>query len=403
MIDPSHVRLAGPLVPHRDGLWAALLAQGYAPRSSVNLLRLMAHLSRWLEAQAIEPKELDSERIEEFLEHRRAAGYTERLSPRGLKPILRYLRCSGAIPTPLPIPADLPAVEVLLGEYENYLTQERALAPVTLPAYLHIARQFLSVKRGKKRLVLHRLRALDITSFILRESSSGSVNYAKKRVTVLRSLLRYLHVRGDLAADLTTAVPAVAGRRLVGLPKGLLPEEVRRLLQCCDRRSSVGRRNFAVLLLMVRLGVRASEVANLRLEDLHWRRGELVIRGKRRREDRLPLPADVGDALVSYLKRGRPRTAARQLFLRVRAPHGEVNPSAVKAIVREAGRRIGLVPLGAHRLRHSAATQMLQNGASLSQIAQVLRHQRLDTTAIYAKVDRKRLRDLGRPWPGEER
>ena len=220
MIDLSHIRLAGPLVPHHDGLWAALLAQGYAPRSSTNLLRLMANLSRWLEEQAIEPRELDSARIEEYLEHRKAAGYTNWLSPRGLKPILRYLRCSGAIPTPLPIPAERTAVEVLLGEYEDYLTRERALAPVTLPAYLHLARQFLSVKRGGKRLALHRLSARDVTSFILRGASSGSVNYAKKRVTALRSLLRYLHVRGDLAADLTTAVPAVAGRRLVGLPKG---------------------------------------------------------------------------------------------------------------------------------------------------------------------------------------
>jgi site-specific recombinase XerD len=362
----------------------------------------MAHLSRWLEARRIEPQELDSERLNEFLEHRKAAGYTCWFSPRGLEPVLRHLRRVGAIRSEPP-PRAATVLDVLLDEYGDYLVRERALASVTIPQYVHLARKFLSVKGGKKMLDLSLLRAVDITSFILQESSSHSVGSAKKGVTMLRSLLRYLYVRGDLSTDLAVAVPAVAGRRLVGLPRGLEPHEVRSLLETCDRRTRVGRRDFAALLLMVRLGLRACEVANLRLEDLHWVRGEVVIRGKRRCEDRLPLPRDVGEALVSYLKRSGPRSTFRELFLHVRAPHGGLCSSAVKAIVRRAGGKIGLASLGAHRLRHTAATQMLRNGASLPQIAQVLRHRHLNTTAIYAKVDRSRLRELGRPWPGEER
>jgi integrase len=222
-------------------------------------------------------------------------------------------------------------------------------------------------------------------------------------VTALRALLRYLYLEGRLAADLTGAVPAVAGWRLRGLPSALAADQVPRLLRSCDRRRAIGRRDHAVLLLLVRLGLRAGEVAGLRLDDIDWPAGEVLIRGKGRREDRLPLPADVGAALAHYLRTSRPRTTARQVFLGTRAPRRALSPAAVSTIARQAGRHAGLPATSAHRLRRTAATALLRGGASLDEIAQVLRHRSPDTTAIYAKVDRRALRAVIRPWPGASR
>jgi integrase/recombinase XerD len=402
MFDPSQVRFAGPLAPHREGLWDHLRAQGYTPLSSRNVLGVMAHLSRWLQVQSFDAQELDSKRIDEFLEHRRAAGYTCWLSPRGLKPILEHLRHVEAIPTPTP-QADRTALDDLLDEYDDYLVKERSLVCVTRRGYLRVVRQFLSTTFDTGNLDIAQLRPAAVTSFILREARCFSIGYAKNKVSSLRSFLRYLYVRGDLKTNLAAAVPAVAGWRLVGLPKHLTDGEVQKLLMSCDRRTAVGRRDFATLLLMVRLGLRACEVASLALDDVDWNSGEFVIRGKRKCEDRMPLPKDVGKALVSYLEHGRPRSKLRQIFLTVRAPHVGLKSYSVQAIVRSAGMRTGIKQIGAHSLRHTAATQMLRKGASLPQIAQVLRHRHLDTTAIYAKVDRQRLRTLARRWPGGKR
>jgi integrase len=238
-----------------------------------------------------------------------------------------------------------------------------------------------------------------VTVFLARECPSRSIPSAQQLVTGLRSLLRYLHVTGEIELPLRWAVPAVADRRGLPLPRGLEPAAVRKLLASCDRRTLVGRRDYAIVLLLARLGVRAGEVAAMQLEDLDWRGGELLVRGKGDRHERLPLPVDVGEALVSYL-RWRPRRECRSVFLCVRAPLGPVSSSVVSQIVRAACSRAGLERVGAHRLRHTAATGMLRAGASLPEIAQVLRHERLETTAQYARVDRRALRELARPWPG---
>ncbi len=210
----------------------------------------------------------------------------------------------------------------------------------------------------------------------------------------------FFYLRGELTTDLVGAVLGVANWRQASLPKGLPHKEVQQLLRSCDRRTHGGRRDFAILLLLVRLGFRSCEVAALELDDILWTQGELVVRGKRLREDRLPLPCDVGEALVAYLRRVRPQTRCRTLFLTSRAPLQGLSASAVRHIVRRAWMRAGLPPTGSHRLRHTVATEMLRKGASLSEIAQVLRHRYVDTTAIYAKVDRRALRDLAQPWPG---
>lgn len=219
-------------------------------------------------------------------------------------------------------------------------------------------------------------------------------------VTALRSLLRFLHLRGVITGSLADAVPSTASWRLSGLPRALEPEQLRALLGSCDRPSPGGRRDYAVLVMLARLGLRAGEVAALRIEDVDWRAGELRISGKGRRDERLALPDDVGEAIVAYLQKGRPATALdRSLIVRVRAPHHGLTTGGVTQIVVAAAARSGLGQIHSHRLRHTAATQMLRAGASLEEVGQVLRHRQVLTTAIYAKVDRDAFRGLARPWP----
>lgn len=394
-MDASRIRISGPLAPYLEGLWAALAGRGYTPLSMANVARLMAHLSRWLAGQRLAAGDLSTSQIGRFLKHRRRAGYTGWLSSHGLEPILQHLRAVGATPPPVR-PVVVPtAIDLVVGRYSEYLRRERAVSPSTAAFYLRIARTFLPQDGD-----LRSLTAASVTAFVLKESRTYSVSYTKYKVSALRSLLRYLFVQGDIATDLAASVPPVAGWRLTSLPRDVHPDEVKRLLGSCDRRTDVGRRGLAALLLMVRLGLRAGEVAALALDDIDWTQGELIIRGKGRQLDRLPLPADVGSALAAYARWSRPRAQSRKLLLRVHAPHGALSSSAVKSIVHAACRRAGLPALGAHRLRHTAATQMLRQGAPLTEIAQVLRHRHVDTTAIYAKVDRVSLRQLAQPWPG---
>jgi len=262
------------------------------------------------------------------------------------------------------------------------------------------ARLFLSQRQSQGAgLGLEGLGAAEVAEFVGRECPARSIGSAKMLVTVMRSLLRFLHVAGYTPASLVTAVPGVAGWRGGGLPKALASAQVARLLAGCDRRRGVGRRDFAIVLLLARLGLRAGEVAAMRTDDIDWRRGELVVRGKGRREERLPLPVDVGEAVVGYLRRGRPRAGDRVLFRRACAPLGPLGVSGVKWVVRRACDRAGLARVGPHRLRHTAATQMLRAGGGLAEVAQVLRHRSLSTTAIYAKVDRATLAGLALPWP----
>jgi site-specific recombinase XerD len=290
-------------------------------------------------------------------------------------------------------------LEGLLDDYHRYLTCERGLAQSTARDYERIARLFLVEHELEGGLGPERLSAADVSVFLARECPKRSTPSAQQLVTGLRALLRYLHVAGVIELPLRWAVPAVADRRGLSLPRGLEPVVVARLLASCNRHSLTGRRDYAVLLLLTRLGLRAGEVAAIRLEDLDWRGGELLVRGKGNRHDWLPLPVDVGKALVSYL-RWRPRSECRAVFLCVHAPLGPVSAGVVSQVVRAACTRAGLKRVGAHRLRHTAATGMLRAGASLPEIAQVLRHQRLETTAQYARVDGQALRALARPWPG---
>jgi integrase/recombinase XerD len=394
MSDPSRVRFTGPLVGHAAGFRAMLEAAGYR-HGGVDQLRVMAHVSRWLTAEGLAVGDLTPDRVEQFLVARREAGYTLWLSSKGVAPLMGYLRSVGAVPPPAPIVAATPA-ERCLSAFRTYLIEERGLSEGTVAADVHVAGLFLA-GRPAGDLGLEQLTPGEVVEFVRRQCEGRSSAYV---TAGLRAFLRFCHVTGLTPRPLVDAVPKVASWRLATLPKAVDPTIVETLLASCDRRRTYGRRDFAVLMLLSRLGLRAGEVTALRLEDIDWRAGEILIRGKGPRLDRLPLPADVGEAVAGWLRRGRPRCQCREVITRVRAPHGPLTPGGIAAVVHAACVRAGVDHINAHRLRHTAATQMLQAGAGLGEIGQVLRHRNLFTTAIYAKVDRAGLRDVASPWPG---
>jgi len=395
---PSRVKVTGPLVPYVAGFRAELDSQGYRPNAMTDQLRLMAHVSRWLASKSLDLEQLTPERVEEFLVARRAAGYALWCSLKGVAPLLAYLRRLGVVPLPERTGPTTP-VEQLLEVYRCYLVEERGLAASTVRSNLHVARLFLATRPQVPTLGLGELRAGDVVDFVREECRGRSIGSARYIVAGLRAFLRYCHLSGRTSRPLVDAVPKIASWQLAALPRALEPAAVAALLRSCDRRTSFGRRDFAALLLLSRLGLRAGEVAALRLQDVEWRKGELVVRGKGSRHERLPLPRDVGEAIAGWLRRGRPRCAAREVFTRLRAPHRRLSPAGVSGIVYAAYRRAGMPEVSAHRLRHSAATEMLRAGAGLAEIAQVLRHRSVATTAIYAKLDRSALQGLAKPWP----
>jgi integrase/recombinase XerD len=400
MTDPLRVRLSGPLEPFAVGFAAELSRRGYARDSVVLQLHLMAHLSGWLESERFVVGELRSAALVERFVAARRARYTHHVSPRALAPLLEYLRATGVVAPPAAAASRSPA-EALLERYRCHLVCERGLRAETALGYVELVRPFVAEHVTAEGSALADLTAADVSAFVLAACRGRSVGSAKLTVAALRSLLRFLHVEGLLATSLSGAVPSVAGWRLAGLPRALEAGAMRALVASCDRSTVVGRRDFAILTLLTRLALRAGELVRLRLEDVDWHAGALVIRGKGDRHERLPLPADVGEALAAYLRRGRPVGAqSRNVFMRVRAPHGPLTVGAVKQIVSRAGLRAGLGDATPHVLRHTAATELLRAGAPLGEIAQLLRHRYLSSTAIYAKVDREALRSLARPWPG---
>lgn len=393
----SRVRVGGRLAPYAPGFREELLGRGYAARSAQTHLVLMAQLSRWLDETRLDPGEFTAGRLDEFLCANRAKGHRFPRSAVGLVPLVDYLRGVGAVPPP---PAPVPtAAEELLERFRVYLVCERGLAAGTIVGYLHAGARFLDALEEAGRDV-GSLTQAEVNGFLLAEWGRRSIASAKNLVSGLRSLLRFLHLQGITAVSLAGAVPAVAGWCGTSLPRGIDAGSVKRLLASCDRRTAKGRRDFAILMLLTRLGMRAGEVAALELGDLDWRTGEIVIRGKGNRLERLPLPVDVGEALAGYVRRGRPRSEQPQLFLRVLAPHRGLTVGAISVIVHAACDRADLPSIGTHRLRHTVASELLRRGAGLPEIGQVLRHRSIASTSIYAKADTAALRQLARPWPG---
>jgi integrase/recombinase XerD len=390
MGDPSRVRVTGPLEAHAAGFAAELRRLGYTSGSAYGQMLLMAHVSRWLAGEGLDAGGLTAEAAGRFLAARREVGYVLYLSPKALVPLLGYLRRLGAAPG-VPAPAPEAPAGVLLGRYRHYLVTERGIGDATAVGYLAKVRPFLSARLDAG---VAGLTAADVTAFIVEACPPMRKGTAK--------LLGWLHVAGEIPAPLAWAVPSVATWRLASLPSPLEPGQVTAMLGNCDTATAAGRRDLAMLTLLARLGLRAGEVAGLALGDIDWRAGEVTVTGKGRRSERLPLPADVGEAVAAYLRDGRPEPfeGSRRVFLRIPAPHRGLTSTGVTQAVFAAARRAGLGRVYAHRLRHSAATGMLRAGASLPEIGQVLRHRRLLSTAIYAKTDVPALRALARPWPG---
>jgi len=352
-----------------------------------------------MEAEALEPCDLTAAQAERYLVARRANGRMAWVSVHCLTLPLSYLHAIGAAPAQIAVAVDGP-LEDLLGAYRTYLVDERGLVTATVKAYLRIARSFC-LSRAVGEGGLGQLGAADVTSFVVATCSQCSAALAKKTVTALASLLRYLHVAGVTPESLCWALPKLAGRRSGSRPRGLETAEVARLLSGCDRRRSAGRRDYAILTLLERLGLRAAEVAAITLDDVDWHRGEVVIRGKGNRHERLPLPNDVGQALAEYLRHARPPAppGCRTVFLRTVAPVGPLSPQGISMVVRHAARQAGLPACGSHRLRHYAATATLRHGAPLLEVAELLRQRNLTVTTVYARVDPAALRELARPWP----
>lgn len=390
--------VSGVLAEHADGFRARLLAEGYTEGSAARLVHLMAHLSRWMDGVGLSTGELTPPIVEQFVGARCSAGYAGWRTSNALVPLLSYLRRIGVTPSD-ERQVLWSEVEELLGRYDAYLVAERDLAAASRRSYLGVARRFLSWSAELPE-TLASLSAATVSEFVMHECARRAPGSASTTTTGMRSLLRYLYLRGFTPSLLSAAVPSPARWALAGVPRYLRDDDVRALLASCDRSCAVGRRDFAIVTVLVRLGLRAGEVARLELVDIDWRNGELGVRVKGGRVERLPLPVDVGEAIVGWLRDGRPRAGGTTVFCRLRAPHGALTAGGVSAVVRHASKRAGLAPIGAHRLRHTAATTMLQAGASLVEIGRVLGHRRPHSTAVYAKVDLVALAELAEPWPG---
>ncbi len=391
-----------PVEAHLDSVARLLVDLGYTSSTVRTSMWCLADFSRWVERSDVAVGDLDDRIIDIFLDERRRQGRLHRSHRPAVRRLVEYLREQGVVraPTLERTSAPLPAAR-LLSQYEEHLRAERGLAPASVVAYLPYARRFVDERFGEQPLRLRELGPRDVSRFILRYAHSMSPGRAKLMVTALRSFLRFLFQRGQIEANLAEAVPRVADWRLSTIPKYLSEEEIEGLLDACDPSTRTGRRDYAILVLLARLGLRAGEVVGLELDDIDWRAGEIVVRGKGLLYDRLPLLPEVGEALAAYLRRDRPPVSTRRVFVRMRAPlRGFAGPSTVSTIVRRALDRAGLNPpvKGAHLLRHSLATAMLRSGASMAEIGEILRHRSPNTTEIYAKIDFAGLRPLAQPW-----
>jgi site-specific recombinase XerD len=391
-------RIPGALAAHVEGFQSYLLGLGYTPGTVRGQMKVLGHLGRWMEVRGLRPGDLTLAAVETFVVEACRERGLHRADRRTAVQVLEYLIAPGVAP----VPVEQPKSELgrFLEEYRDWMLHERGLAEATVRRYENTARRFLG-QRAVSRGPAVGVASVEVNSFLLAECGRCSVGAAKGRVAELRSLLRYLFVRGLTATQLAAAVPPVAGWHNTGIPPTLSPADVQALLDSCDRGESNGIRDLAILTLVARLGLRSIEVSRMELDDVNWRTGEITVRGKARRIDTMPLPGEVGQALADYLAQARPACDRdqRRVFFTGRAPRTPIRADLVSDVVRRACLRAGLTPVGAHRLRHALARHMVAEGVMLTDISQVLRHRDLATTALYAKVDLNSLRMVARPWP----
>lgn len=393
----------GPLFECVDSYRVHLQAERYKPGTITAHLQIVARFDGWLKHRGYRVRDVNEDLAARFLATvRRKMPY--RLGvPAALRRLLDHLRKIGTI-LPRSDTDRLCPVQIRLEEYRNHLLQDQGLAESTVHRYLGYVGPFLNDRYGDAPVELRSVSAADIIAFIRHEVRRIGRCHAKHVIVALRSFLRFARYRGYIETDLTPALPRVAQWAMDGLPKHLPTGAVRQVLKHCDRRTAIGKRDYAVLLLLARLGLRGGEVFALKLEDIDWENGRIEIYCKKSdRPAQLPIPGDVGCAIARYLKAGRPRCSCRQVFIRSRAPYQPLAGSAViSGLVMRAieKARVKTACKGAHVFRHTLATEMLNRGASLGEIGQILRHRHPDTTAIYAKVHVRALRELALPWPG---
>jgi len=397
----AQVRIRGPLAPYAEDLRASLLEAGYTPLTVVNKLRSAGYVSSWLEIRELKLADLTEETLRQYLEERRICGKRWEITRLALLPFLDYLKSRGLADVPAVEPPPQTRVDVLLATFRRYLLEERGLVASTADAYVFYARRLL--EREVPDADLGHLNAATVAHAIRVEATNVSVAATQYFVVGVRAFLRFCHREGLTAMDLSAAVLSITGRRHSPLPHGVSPADALAMLRACDRRTTVGRRNYAILTVLLRLGLRATEVATLKLEDIDWRAAEIVVHGKGRREERLPLPTDVGEAIVAYLRRGRRPTPLREVFVSTIGSVKRLGRGAISDVVRRTCKRAGVEPVGAHRLRHTVACDMVNVGVPLPEIGQVLRHRNLTTTLNYARVGVEQLRSLARPWPVESK
>jgi site-specific recombinase XerD len=403
----NHVVLSrppeGPLAAQINSFAKSLSEPGYSRVSIHRQVLLAAGFSRWLKQKGVGLRSICSDHPVRYLRYRRRHLRPCRGDAAALKRLLGFLRREGVIRSEKRLACQPTPADRCAGAFGQYLLEVRALAHLTIQNYVPFIRSFLKDRFGTGPVTLSRLCAVDVVGFIQRQAPRMHTKVAKLMTTALRSFLNYARYLGEVTLDLAAAVPIVANWSMTSVPRAISAEHVHQLLASIDRCTAVGRRDYAILLLLARLGLRAGEVVFLELDDINWNLGRVSVRGKSGQRNGLPLPTEVGKAIASYLRWGRPASSSRRVFLRARAPIcGFRGPSGIGSIVRHSLARAGIQATtnGAHQFRHGLASEMLRHGASLSEIGELLGHRHPQTTKIYTKVDIKALRTLALPWPG---
>jgi len=395
--------LEGPLAAHITAFAKWVSEQGYARHSRYRQVLLAARFSRWLGQHAVSVRSVSFEHQARFLRSRPRQMQIRSGDSATLRQFMDFLRRQGVVPIKKIPPRRLIPIEQVVQAFERYLRNERALSDAAVVNYVPFVCKFLADRFGDGPVRLSRLCAGDVVRFVRRQAPRLHLKRAKLLTSALRSFLHYARYRGDITRDLAAAVPTVANWSMTSIPRAIPGDAVRRLLASINRRTATGRRDYAILLLLARLGLRAGEVVRLELDNIDWNVGSLRVQGKGGQHSDLPLPADVGAAITAYLRHGRPRSNSRHVFPRTRAPiRSLLGSQAIASLVRHNLARAGIQAptYGAHQFRYALATEMLHHGASLAEIGEVLRHRSPETTKIYTKVDLDSLRALALPWPG---
>ena len=396
----------GPVAAYLDAFASSLSAKGYARSSIRAQVLLAAGFSQWLKQEGIELHRISSQHLPQYLRFRARRRRPCLGDHAALAHLIECLRLVGVIPSEKKPVCRATAAERCVQAYEQHLRNTRGLATATIANYVLFVRRFLQHRFGDGPVALPCLSARDVVEFVQRQAAGMQAKRAKLMTTALRSFFRYVRYCGGGTLDLAAAVPAVANWSMTSIPRAISPDQVHQLLTSFDRSTAEGRRDYAIVLLLARLGLRAGEVAFLDLDDIDWNTATLHVRAKGGMPHELPLSYEVGEAIADYLRHSRPSGNSRRVFLRIRAPvRGFRDGRAVGWVVRRSLQRTGMktASFGAHQFRHGLATEMVRRNTPLSEIGEVLGHRHPDTTRIYAKVDLEALRALAMPWPGGAR